>query len=81
MIEGCSLLTIVTGAWLMDKWGRRPMILFGFAGCFCCLVVVAVNIAIFASPIPANPNKAAMGTVVAMLYVLPGICDQVRSNP
>ncbi len=54
----------------MDRWGRRPMILIGFGGCCLCLSVVATMIALFATPVPENPNKAALGTAVAMLYVL-----------
>lgn len=54
----------------MDKWGRRPLIIFGFGGVLACLVVVAAMIASFANPVPENPNKAALGTAVAFLYVL-----------
>lgn len=46
------------------------MILIGFGGCCLCLSVVATMIALFATPVPENPNKAALGTAVAMLYVL-----------
>lgn len=53
----------------MDKVGRRPMILFGFGAVCFCLIVVATMMAVFATPVPDNPNKAALGTAVAMLYV------------
>jgi hypothetical protein len=43
------------------------MILFGFGGCCLSLIIVAVMIAVFATPIPEKPNMAAMGTAVAFL--------------
>jgi hypothetical protein len=44
--------------------------LFGFGGVLVCLVVEAALLASFATPVPAVPNRAALKTCVALLYVL-----------
>ena len=44
--------------------------LFGFGGTLVCLVVEAALLASFASPVPAVPNRAALKSCVALLYVL-----------
>lgn len=51
----------------MDKVGRKPLMIFGIAGCLACLIVEAALVATFASPVPDDPNKAALRAAVAAL--------------
>ena len=44
--------------------------LAGFGGTVACLIVEAALLASFASPVPAVPNRAALKSCVALLYVL-----------
>lgn len=57
------------GACIMDKVGRKPLMLIGVFGCCLCLIVETAIIATFASPIPAVPNVAALNAGVAMFYI------------
>jgi MFS family permease len=61
--------TATIGALLVDKVGRKPLMIFSVAACCICLIVEAAMIASFASPIPANPNYAGLRTGVAALSV------------
>ncbi|KAF1848799.1 MFS general substrate transporter [Cucurbitaria berberidis CBS 394.84] len=54
------------GAAFMDKIGRRPLMIFGVAGCVFCLTVEASIVAIYAE---AATNKAALAAGVAMFYL------------
>lgn len=47
----------------MDKIGRKPLMLFGVAGCCVCLILEAAIVANFAE---AATNKAALAAGVAM---------------
>jgi hypothetical protein len=53
----------------MDKIGRKPLMIFGIGGCLACLIVEAALVASYASPVPAEPNKAALRAAVAALCV------------
>ena len=44
--------------------------LAGFGGILVCLIAEAALLATFASPVPAVPNRAALKSCVAILYVL-----------
>jgi MFS family permease len=54
------------GAIFMDKIGRKPLMLFGVAGCGVCLMIEAAIVATYAEE---ATNKAALSAGVAM-YVL-----------
>lgn len=51
----------------MDKIGRKPLMIFGIAGCLVCLILEAALVATYATPVPAVPNKAALRAAVAAL--------------
>ena len=57
----CSLI----GAWLLDKVGRRPMLLIATAGCCCCLILEAALVARYAE---AGTKKGALGAAVFAFY-------------
>jgi len=57
------------GACIMDRVGRKPLMIIGVAGCCACLIVEAAIVASFASPIPAVPNFAGLRAGVAAFYV------------
>lgn len=57
------------GAVIMDRVGRRVLMLTGVFGCCACLIVEAAIIATFATPIPVVPNTAALKAGVAAFYV------------
>ncbi|OAP54337.1 hypothetical protein AYL99_11438 [Fonsecaea erecta] len=57
-------------ACVVDRVGRKPLIIYGILGACSCLIVEAAIIANFATPVPAvNPNSAALRAGVAMLYL------------
>ena len=55
---------------IIDKVGRKPLMLAGFGGTLACLIVEAALLASYASPVPVVPNRAALKSCVALLYVL-----------
>lgn len=70
----CGWITMGTpanllGACIMDRVGRRVLMLVGIFGCCACLIVEAAIIAQFATPIPAIPNTAALKAGVAAFYI------------
>ncbi|KAL4889099.1 general substrate transporter [Aspergillus ambiguus] len=54
---------------IMDRLGRRPLMIFGVSACCVCLIIEAAIISIYASPIPANPNTSALAMGVAAFYI------------
>lgn len=50
----------------MDRIGRRPLMLFGIAGCCICLCVEAAMVATYAAE---GTNKAGLGVGVAAFYI------------
>ncbi|KIX98818.1 uncharacterized protein Z520_05279 [Fonsecaea multimorphosa CBS 102226] len=75
LILQCGWITMgipanLIGAILMDRVGRKPLMLTGVIGCCACLIVEAAMIAQFASPVPAvDPNRAGLRAGVAAFYV------------
>ncbi|KAL6246340.1 hypothetical protein RBB50_006576 [Rhinocladiella similis] len=65
----CGIAGNLTGALVMDKIGRKPLMIFGIAGCLVCLILEAALVATYASPVPAVPNKAALRAAVAAFYM------------
>ncbi|OQV02402.1 hypothetical protein CLAIMM_07606 [Cladophialophora immunda] len=70
----CGWITMGTpanllGAVIMDRVGRRVLMLTGVFGCCACLIIEAALIATFASPIPDTPNLPALRAGVAMFYI------------
>lgn len=58
------------GACIMDRVGRKPLMLTGVFGCCLCLIIETAIIATYASPIPVdNPNLPALRAGVAMFYI------------
>lgn len=58
-----AILFNAVGAVFMDRVGRKPLMLFGVAGCAVCLIVEAAIVATYAE---AATNKAALAAGVAM---------------
>ncbi|KAF2418476.1 MFS general substrate transporter [Tothia fuscella] len=54
------------GAVIMDKVGRRPLLLLGVAGCCACLIVEAAMVATYAAE---GTNKVGLGVGVAAFYI------------
>lgn len=54
------------GALIMDKVGRRPLMIAGLAGCCVCLIIFTAIVAVYATE---GTNKAATSAGVAMLYI------------
>jgi MFS family permease len=54
------------GALIMDRFGRRPLMIGGIFGCMVCLCIEAAMVALYA---PAGTNKAGLGVGVAAFYV------------
>ncbi|KAF2015641.1 MFS general substrate transporter [Aaosphaeria arxii CBS 175.79] len=67
----CGWITVgiifnAVGAVFMDKVGRKPLMLFGVAGCGICLAIEAAIVATYAAE---GTNKAALAAGVAMFYL------------
>ncbi|KAF2797496.1 MFS general substrate transporter [Melanomma pulvis-pyrius CBS 109.77] len=67
----CGWITVgvvfnAVGALFMDKVGRKPLMLFGVAGCCVCLILEAAIVATYAEE---ATNKAALAAGVAMFYL------------
>ncbi|KAF2107746.1 general substrate transporter [Lophiotrema nucula] len=65
----CGWITVgiifnAVGALFMDKVGRKPLMLFGVAGCGVCLIIEAAIVAEYAA---AGTNKAALAAGVGEL--------------
>ncbi|KAK5047104.1 hypothetical protein LTR84_007047 [Exophiala bonariae] len=73
IVAGFSFLsqsTAILGSVIIDKVGRRPLILIGFAGCLVTLCIEAALVATYATPVPeVDPNMVGIRAAVAMLYV------------
>ncbi|KAF2703768.1 MFS general substrate transporter [Pleomassaria siparia CBS 279.74] len=54
------------GALFLDKVGRKPLMIFGVAGCCVCLILEAAIVATYAE---AATNKAGLAAGVAMFYL------------
>lgn len=59
-----GILFNAVGAVFMDKVGRKPLMLFGVAGCAVCLIVEAAIVATYAEE---ATNKAALAAGVGTL--------------
>jgi len=62
----CGWITVgvvfnAVGALFMDKVGRKPLMLFGVAGCGVCLIIEAAIVATYAE---AATNKTALAAGV-----------------
>ncbi|KAH8702278.1 general substrate transporter [Talaromyces proteolyticus] len=53
------------GSFIMDRFGRRKLLLTGLAGCIVCLCIEAAMVAEYAE---AGTNKAGLGVGVAALF-------------
>jgi sugar porter (SP) family MFS transporter len=71
LILACGWITAAIpanffGAAVMDRWGRKPLMLFGIFGCMLCLCIEAAMVALYAD---AGTNKAGLGVGVAAFYL------------
>jgi len=75
LILQCGWITMgipsnLLGACIMDRIGRKPLMITGVIGCCVCLIIEAAVIASFASPVPEiNPNRAGLRMGVAAFYI------------
>jgi hypothetical protein len=61
-----ALLGNMLGTWIIDHAGRRPVLLVVFVGCFVCVLLEAIMVALYAD----SDNTAGKNTGVALLYIL-----------
>lgn len=66
MIILVAVVFNLVGALMMDRVGRRPLMIGGLAGCCVCLIVFTAIVAKYAT---TGTNKAATGAGVGMLYL------------
>lgn len=57
----------ILGACIVDRVGRRPLMIFAVSACCFTLIIEAAMIASFASPIGTPANQAGLGVAVAAL--------------
>ncbi|KAB8268137.1 general substrate transporter [Aspergillus minisclerotigenes] len=53
------------GSWIVDRIGRKAILLFAFAGCFTCVLLEGVMVALYAD----SDNAAGKNAGVAFLYL------------
>ena len=63
-----GVITNAIGAAIMDRFGRRPLMIFGVLGCCACLTLEAAMVAVFASGPDAGQNKAGLAVGVFAFY-------------
>jgi MFS family permease len=61
-----SIFGNIAGALVVDRVGRKPLLLFAFTGCICCLSIEAAMLALYAD---AGTNKAGLGVAIAAIYL------------
>ncbi|KAL2826242.1 general substrate transporter [Aspergillus cavernicola] len=60
-----ALLGNMLGTWIIDRVGRRMVLLVAFIGCFVCVLLEAIMVALYAD----SDNTAGKNTGVALLYI------------
>ncbi|KAL5040842.1 hypothetical protein BDW71DRAFT_212707 [Aspergillus fruticulosus] len=53
------------GSWIVDRIGRKAILLFAFAGCFACVLLEGIMVALYAD----SDNVAGKNAGVAFLYI------------
>lgn len=68
---GIALITGGMSFFLIDRFPRNKLLAFGVCGCACCMAVVCGLVGKFTTPEELkNPNKPALNTVIAFIYLL-----------
>ena len=65
-LHHCGICFSMIGGLLVDRVGRRPLLLAGLSGCVASLILEAVMVALYA---PTGTNKAGLRAGVAALFV------------
>ncbi|OCL08881.1 MFS transporter [Glonium stellatum] len=78
LILQCGWITVsipsnIFGACIVDRVGRKPLMLASVSACCTCLIIETALIASFASPIGAIPNQAALRACVAIIYLFQAV--------
>ena len=60
-----ALLGNLLGSWIIDRVGRKAILLFSHSGCLLCVVLEIILVALFAD----SSNAAAKSAGVALLYI------------
>lgn len=60
-----ALLGNFLGSWVIDRVGRKAILLFAFSGCLMCLVLETIMVALYAG----TDNKTGQNAGVAFLYI------------
>ncbi|KAL3455437.1 general substrate transporter [Aspergillus heterothallicus] len=60
-----ALLGNMLGTWIIDRVGRRLVLIVAFIGCFFCVLLEAIMVALYAD----SDNTAGKNTGVALLYI------------
>ncbi|RVX65797.1 hypothetical protein B0A52_10328 [Exophiala mesophila] len=74
LIYACGWITMgiggnLMGALIIDKIGRKPLMLIGIGGCLLFLTLEAAMVASFASPVSDPPNRRGIEAAIAFLYL------------
>jgi len=60
-------LIVFIGISIVDKTGRKILMLLGLTSCAIWMSVETAMVALFASPVPESPNRAGLAMGVAAL--------------
>ncbi|KAJ9615214.1 hypothetical protein H2200_001288 [Cladophialophora chaetospira] len=70
----CGYITVgvcmaAVGDLLVDVAGRRILMMIGYTVCICWMCIETAMVALYASPVPENPNRAGISMAIAALYL------------
>lgn len=64
-----NVVSTFPGLWMVEKWGRRPLLLFGAIGmCVCQFIVAAVGVTVGGAHGTAAANKALIAFVCFYIF-------------
>ena len=67
MLRIAILTPSLTGDLLVDVAGRRILMMVGYTVCIFWMSIETAMVALYASPVPENPNKAGISMAIAAL--------------
>lgn len=65
-----QILGVITSLYTMDRFGRRPLLLFGSVAMTVCHIIIAVLVGLSCNHWHGQERKASVAAVFLFLYML-----------